>query len=91
MHGTQRLWNTSHAVAAAWPQLLLPAPTRGAGSGLDTRPWSLVLGHDIHWFELDLPGMAAFKWRCMERAGMQAAWQAQGAAAAGGQPGRCAA
>ncbi|GAB4814181.1 hypothetical protein N2152v2_001227 [Parachlorella kessleri] len=42
------------------------------GAGLDTRPWRLHLGHDISWFEVDLPDMAAFKRDSMERAGLAA-------------------
>ena len=45
---------------------------RNAGAGLDTRPWRLHLGHDITWFEVDLPDMTAFKRDSMERAGLAA-------------------
>ncbi|GAB4814180.1 hypothetical protein N2152v2_001226 [Parachlorella kessleri] len=43
------------------------------GAGLDTRPWRLELGHDISWFEVDLPDMTAFKRERMKHGGLTAA------------------
>ncbi len=62
---------TALATALSLEEPIL-ATRLSAGAGLDTRPWRLVLGHDVNWFEVDQEDMVSFKHHCMERAGMRA-------------------
>eukprot|EP00887_Chlorella_sp_A99_P000961 scaffold5.g961.t1 len=59
------------------------------GAGLDTRPWRLTLGHDVSWFEVDMPDSVAFKHGLLERAGVQTVAPVGTFSGGGAGAGRC--